>query len=85
MQEKWNHFVYDLCEAKNKDVDEDIYHSLIENQLQLLGWAKWKGEIYPAGAAMTGRPRCDRKFEFIPHTRTYISPDQPWPRSQCSS
>ena len=45
MQEKWNQFVYDLCEAKNKDVDEDIYHSLIENQLQLLGWAKWKGEI----------------------------------------
>ncbi|MBQ8702143.1 MAG: DUF4357 domain-containing protein [Prevotella sp.] len=45
MQEKWNQFVYDLCEAKNRDVDEDIYHNLIENQLQLLGWAKWKGEI----------------------------------------
>ena len=45
MQEKWNQFVYDLCEAKKKDVDEDIYHSLIETQLQLLGWAKWKGEI----------------------------------------
>ncbi len=37
--------MYDLCEAKNSDVDEDTYHSLIENQLQLLGWAKWKGEI----------------------------------------
>jgi hypothetical protein len=45
MQEKWNQFVYDLCEAKNRDVDEDAYHNLIENQLQLLGWAKWKGEI----------------------------------------
>ena len=45
MQEKWNQFVYDLCEAKNRDVDEDSYHSLIETQLQLLGWAKWKGEI----------------------------------------
>ena len=45
MQERWNQFVYDLCEAKNSDVDEDTYHSLIENQLQLLGWAKWKGEI----------------------------------------
>jgi len=28
MQEKWNQFVYDLCEAKKRDVDEDIYHSL---------------------------------------------------------
>jgi len=45
MQEKWNQFVYDLCEAKKRDVDEDIYHSLIETQMQLLGWAKWKGEI----------------------------------------
>lgn len=30
MQEKWNQFVYVLCEAKKKDVDEDTYHSLIE-------------------------------------------------------
>lgn len=45
MQEKWNQFVYVLCEAKKKDVDEDTYHQLIENQLQLLGWAKYKGEI----------------------------------------
>lgn len=45
MLEKWNQFVYDLCEAKKRDVDEDIYHSLIETQMQLLGWAKWKGEI----------------------------------------
>ena len=45
MQEKWNYFVYDLCEAKKRDVDEDSYHALIETQLQLLGWAKYKGEI----------------------------------------
>jgi hypothetical protein len=45
MQEKWNYFVFDLCEAKKKDVDEDNYHALIETQLQLLGWAKYKGEI----------------------------------------
>lgn len=45
MQEKWNQFVYDLCEAKKRDVDEEVYHSLIETQMQQLGWAKWKGEI----------------------------------------
>lgn len=45
MREMWNRFVYDLCRAKKRDVDEDIYHSLIETQMQLLGWAKWKGEI----------------------------------------
>ena len=45
MIEKWNYFVYDLCEAKKKDVDEDAYHTLIETQLQHLGWAKFKGEI----------------------------------------
>ena len=45
MIEKWNYFVFDLCEAKKRDVDEDSYHALIETQLQLLGWAKFKGEI----------------------------------------
>ena len=45
MIEKWNYFVYDLCEAKKKDVDEDTFHALIETQLQHLGWAKFKGEI----------------------------------------
>ena len=45
MIEKWNYFVYDLCEAKKKDVDEDNFHTLIETQLQHLGWAKYKGEI----------------------------------------
>lgn len=45
MLEKWNYFVYDLCEAKKKNVDEDCFHALIETQLQHLGWAKYKGEI----------------------------------------
>lgn len=45
MIEKWNYFVYDLCEAKKKDVDEDSFHTLIETQLQHLGWAKFKGDI----------------------------------------
>ena len=45
MQEKWNYYVFDLCEAKKRDTDEDSYHALIETQLQLLGWAKYKGEI----------------------------------------
>ena len=43
--EEWNKFVYDLIEAKKKNVEEDKYHALIESQLQLLGWAKYKGEI----------------------------------------
>lgn len=45
MIEEWNKFVYDLIEAKNKNVEEGKYHNLIEVQLQLLGWAKYKGEI----------------------------------------
>ena len=27
MIEKWNYFVYDLCEAKKKDVDEDNFQA----------------------------------------------------------
>ncbi len=45
MMEKWNQFVYDLCEARKGNVDENEYHRLIEIQLQLLGWAKYRGEI----------------------------------------
>ena len=45
MTEKWNQFVYDLCDAQQRDVDEDEYHRLIETQFQLLGWAKYRGEI----------------------------------------
>lgn len=45
MIEKWNYFVYDLCEAKKRDVEEEGFHALIETQLQHLGWAKYKEEI----------------------------------------
>lgn len=45
MTEKWNQFVYDLYEAQQRDVDENEYHRLIETQFQLLGWAKYRGEI----------------------------------------
>lgn len=45
MQEKWNQFVYVLCEAKKRGVEEDAYHAQIENQLQFLGWMLYKGEI----------------------------------------
>lgn len=45
MQDKWNQFVYDLCVAKKNGVDESRYHSMIEMQLQLLGWAKYRNEI----------------------------------------
>lgn len=45
MNEKWNEFVYELMDALRKNVEEDEYHLLIENQLKLLGWVKYKGEI----------------------------------------
>lgn len=45
MQEKWNQFVYYLCEAKKNGVEEPEYHSTIEAQLQLLGWMRYKNEI----------------------------------------
>ncbi|MBO4664227.1 MAG: hypothetical protein J5663_07420 [Bacteroidaceae bacterium] len=45
MQEKWNQFVYYLCESKKNGVNESDYHSTIEAQLQLLGWMSYKNEI----------------------------------------
>ena len=45
MQEKWNQFVYYLCEDKKNGVEEPEYHTTIEAQLQLLGWMKYKNEI----------------------------------------
>lgn len=45
MQETWKRFVYPLIEDKKQDVEEDTYHRHIENQLMLLGWEPWKGEI----------------------------------------
>ena len=45
MQETWKRFVYPFIEDKKHDVEEDTYHRHIENQLMLLGWEPWKGEI----------------------------------------
>lgn len=45
MQDIWKNFVYNLIEAKRQNVDEESYHKLVENQLQLLGWAPYLGEI----------------------------------------
>lgn len=45
MQEKWNQFVYYLCESKKNGVNESDYHSTIEAQFQLLGWMSYKNEI----------------------------------------
>lgn len=45
MQETWKRFVYPLVEDKKHDVEEETYHRHIENQLMLLGWEPWKGEI----------------------------------------
>ena len=45
MQETWKRFVYPLIEDKKMDVEEDTYHRHIENQLMLLGWEPWKGEV----------------------------------------
>ena len=45
MIEKWNQFVYDLSEAKQRNVDEHAYHTMIEYKLELLGWVRYKGDI----------------------------------------
>ena len=45
MQETWKKFVYPLIEDKKNDVEEEAYHRHIENQLMLMGWEPWKGEI----------------------------------------
>ena len=61
MLEKWNQFVYDLIESKAKNIEEEPYHALIENQMQLLGWAKYRKEILHKQNVAIGR--------------TYIQPD----------
>ena len=45
MLDKWNQFVYYLCEDKKRNVDESKYHKGIEERLELLGWMKFKEEI----------------------------------------
>ena len=55
MLEKWNQFVYDLIESKAKNIEEEPYHALIENQMQLLGWAKYRKEILHKQNVAIGR------------------------------
>lgn len=45
MLDTWNKFVWKLIECKNKNVEEAVYHNLIEDKLELLGWAAYRGEI----------------------------------------
>ena len=45
MVEKWNQFVYDLLEAKRRNVDEQTYHTIIECKFESLGWVRYKGDI----------------------------------------
>ena len=45
MIDKWNQFVYYLCEDKKNNVDENKYHKGIEERLEFLGWMKFKEEI----------------------------------------
>ncbi len=45
MTDTWNKFVYKLIECKNHNVEEATYHSTIEDKLELLGWAAYRGEI----------------------------------------
>lgn len=45
MTDLWKAFSYDLIELKKRKVDEATFHQAIETQLQLLGWAKYDGEI----------------------------------------
>lgn len=45
MIDKWNQFVYYLCEDKKNNVDENKYHKGIEERLEFLNWNKYKNEI----------------------------------------
>ena len=45
MNEKWNQFVCILMDCKKRNVDEEMYHTALEGQLQLLGWFLFCGEI----------------------------------------
>lgn len=45
MGDLWKSFAYNLIELKKKNVEESAFHLAIENQLQLLGWTKYDGEI----------------------------------------
>ena len=43
--EAWNEFCSYLIDCKERNVSEGLYHEIIESQLSVLGWKKFKGEI----------------------------------------
>ena len=43
--EIWNEFCSYLIDCKERDVSEERYHEIIESQLSVLGWKRYKGEI----------------------------------------
>lgn len=45
MLDKWNQFVFYLCEDKKNNVDENKYHKGIEERLEFLNWNQFKKEI----------------------------------------
>ena len=43
--EIWNEFCSYLIDCKERNVSEERYHEIIESQLSVLGWKRYKGEI----------------------------------------
>ena len=43
--EIWNEFCSYLIDCKERDDSEERYHEIIESQLSVLGWKRYKGEI----------------------------------------
>lgn len=43
--ETWNEFCTYLIDCKERNVSEQRYHEIIESQLSILGWKRFKGEI----------------------------------------
>lgn len=43
--ENWNEFCSYLIDCRERNVSEDRYHEIIESQLSLFGWSRFKGEI----------------------------------------
>ena len=41
----WNEFCSYLIDCRERNVSEDRYHEIIESQLSLLNWKRFKGEI----------------------------------------
>ncbi|MCH5307403.1 MAG: type I restriction enzyme HsdR N-terminal domain-containing protein [Prevotella sp.] len=45
MNERWNEIVNDLIDARHRNMDENMYHNVIENLFKQLGWMQYKDEI----------------------------------------